>query len=378
MSPPSRRWAGGSSTQRAGISAARAREGVADARDPAGEVHERVRGLDGRVDQVEGVERPAECDKVPRRGAGQGDPPRDPRDILHAVEGRAQLRARAPVADQRPHAALARVDLCELAKRGAEPVAEQAPSHGGAAVARARARAEEHAQQRPVELAPACRADRPLDLQRPQADRVHDAPPRVALPARRLQVGEGGQPARRPGVAPGVTHGRLGLLEVSDHGPRRGKGGVALGEPEPVESRGAERLGDRLDRLVEAELPGRARGAGDAQRVEREPHALGRFVGVDLGVEQLAHAPTGQLVADALGLAIQDGERPGRGLDDGEPGPHPRAGLDERDRAQAVGGRVVEQPVVDERAAGHDAGHGAVHDTLGVLGVLDLIGDGDA
>ena len=220
-----------------------------------------------------------------------------------------------------------------------------------------------------------------------------------ARDARRAEVGEGGLGAVNLARAVGncaAAAGELGREEVADQCAGGGDERVAVIEAEPGEGGDLEELEECLARFGGAEVPLRLGCGGDRQGREGGGEAGGRLAGGGLGVEKLGHAAAGELVGDLVGLDVQDVELAGGEFRDGEGGGAggERGGAGvfavswggccfrrEADGGEDVGGVVVEQVLVDERAGGEDGGDAALDDGVlgfGFRGVFQLVADGDA
>ena len=302
-------------------------------------------------------ERAREGEEVTRRGAPERGAARDARDILQVRELRADGVGEPLVGDQGGDAVEARVDRGLRGERVAEPVAHEAPAHR-------RGRGVEDREQAALARAGAQRA---LDLECAQRGGVDGEERPAGEPPRRREMRDA---AAR--VALGVLRG-LRLERVAEDRAGRADRGFVAREAEALERLDRELRGERVERVLRAEVPARARGQREAAR--REAGELGVDAPVALlGVHDLARRDARDLVGEEPDGAGQHAERAGRDLD----GRDMRLGAVDGHGRDAVRGAGVEQRVVDERARRQDAGDGALDHALRVLRILHLLADRDA
>ncbi len=313
--------------------------------------------------------------EVTRRRTPQRHPPGDPRDIRHPGERLARPIAQRPIAHERAHRVVAGTDRPRIPRRRCQPRTGQPLAHRGAHHAPLADRAgQEHPRERALELAI---ADRPLDLEGTQARRIDAADPLSLDHTRRPHMGECDTLALElpaAGRLGRLTVHRLRLAEVADHRAGRERAVRVRVDAEPVHAAHTEQIRDRFERFLGAVLPGGTPRPGRAERCQEPPDPRRGLAGARLGVENLRHAPAGEFIGDLARIAVQDLEQTGREFDHRGTG---RVVALERDRRERHGLLVGQHRFVDERARRDDLGDATVDHPLGVLGVLELVDDGD-
>jgi hypothetical protein len=341
--------------------------------EPPAQPRERLRLLEDLDQPPRGQHRIRQAHQVPRVRPAQRHAPRDAGDVGHVFEGFAERIGQRPAVDERLDGVVAFADRLRVPRRAAQPgsqptLAHRRPHHA----ARAHRAGQEHARQRPRQLAV---ADGLFDLQRPKAGRI-DAAGVVAVDhAGRADVGQGDPLALELAAARRVRRGpvdRLGLPQIADHRSRRPRARGRRVESEALQRCDLEQPRDRFHGFLGPEVPRRPAGARGPERGQQALDPLRRLAGHRLGEQDLLDAPPGQLVDHLAGRRVDDLEQPGRQLDYGRPD---RPVVEEGHRPERDRLLVPQHRLVDQGARRDDLGDAAVDHALGVLGVLQLVHD---
>ena len=304
--------------------------------------------IERRDDGRQGVERVAQRGQVARAGAAEHDAARDPLDVGHLFELTADALAGEIVGDEVRDRILAGDDSRRVGQGHAKPVAELARADRvvGAVyglVERAILRVAAH---------------RPLDLERA---------PTVVVD---LDIAGGAAPTDRGNMR---EAGLLRFDEVLHDAAGRTQRRRHSLESKPRERRHAEMIEQRFLRLIRRELVLRASGDGGVADLSELLGDRIRFAAAFVVDKQLGGSDADEFVEQVGRLDVHRVKPAAREFDDCQPD---RLLTDAHgDEGVVVG--FVEERVLGERAGRHDADDLALDDALGLLGILDLLADGD-